>query len=73
MELGDDHVGGRLADGVDGPRLDLVLVRELDVAEAGRDEDRLLGLAPEEERDEEVEEVDLAQDVDLEELARLAA
>lgn len=63
--LGDDQVEGRLAGGVQRPGLDVKIVREGGVRIAGGEEDDLLGLALEDEREEQVGEVDVGDDVDL--------
>jgi hypothetical protein len=48
----------------------VVLVGEHSVGEAARNNDNLLGLALEDERNEQVEEVDIADDIDLEQVSQ---
>lgn len=69
-ELGYDHVERGLAGRVQRAGRQVVLVGEVRVRQAGRDGDDLLGVALEDEREEEVEEVDVADDVGFEQVAK---
>lgn len=69
--LGHDRVDGRLRDGVRSALVKAYLRRHLDVAHAGRDGDDLLHLALEDERQEHVEQVDVADDVCFERCGEL--
>lgn len=60
------HVGCRLADDIRPAEVELVLGDELDDGLAGAEGDNLLGPALADQRDGEVEEVDVADDVDVE-------
>ena len=66
--LGHEHVDGRLAGRVQRAGGYVVLVGKHSVGEAAGNNDNLLGLALEDERDEQVEEVDVADDVDVEQV-----
>lgn len=68
VKLGDGHVHGRLGDGVARGGIDLVLIGEVKVGEAGGQRDHLLGLTLEDLRHKDVYEVDLADNVDIKRL-----
>ena len=70
VELGYDDVHGRFRGGIQSTRLHLEIVDEVEVGVTAGDGDDLLDLALHDEREEEVEEVDVADGIGLEELRR---
>lgn len=66
--LGDDDVHGGLGGGVERGDLDVVAVDELEVGVTARQGDYFFGFRLQDQREEEVEEVDVAYYVGLHEL-----
>ena len=67
-ELGRHHIHRRLGHGVQRANLDIETIRPIQIRRAAGDVDGFLDLALEEEREEEVVEMDVANGVDFEEL-----
>lgn len=65
-ELSDDNVQGRLGGSVDRSRFDVDIVDPVKVTVTAGNGDALLHLALLNQRDEEIEEVDIADDIGLE-------
>ena len=70
VELGHDDVHGRLGGSIQRARLDVETVDQVEVGVAAGDGDDLLDRALEDKGEEEVDEVDVADDVGPEELRR---
>jgi hypothetical protein len=66
--LGRYHVHGRLGCRVQRSRRQIILVRPLHVSEAAGQDNDLLGVAFEDERQEEIEKVNIGNDIDMEQL-----
>lgn len=66
VELGHDHVQGRLGGRVQGTYLNLHQVSRIDICETGGDGDDFLGLALQDKWEKQVEEMDVSSDVGLE-------
>lgn len=71
VEFGDYHVHRRLACGVQRLGRELVLVHEVHISKTGGDGYDFLGLAFQDKRDEQVDEVDVGNDVDFEQLIQV--
>lgn len=68
IELGHNDVHGRLGSSVQGTRVHFEIVDKVEVGVAAGNGDDLLGLGLHHKREEEVEKVDVADDIGLEEL-----
>ena len=66
VELGHNNVHGRLGGRVQGTYLNLEIIDQVEVGVAAGNGDDLLDLALHDKREEEVEEVDVADDIGLE-------
>lgn len=66
VELGNNDVHGRLSGSIQSAYLNLEIVDQVEVGMTARNMDDLLDLALHDKREEEVEEVDVADDVGLE-------
>lgn len=65
VELADNHVQSRFGRSIDGHIVDFVIVDEVEIGMPAANGDGLLDLALLDQRQEEVEEVDVADDVHL--------
>ena len=68
VELGDNCIQGRLGCGVQGTVLDFKIVDEVEICMAAGDGDDLLYLTSHDKRQEEVKEMDVADNVGHEQL-----
>ena len=65
IKLGHDNVHGRLRGSVQGTNIDLALIGQVEVGQTGGNSNDLLDLALQDKREEDVEEVDIADNVSL--------